>query len=260
MRLIGKSNHPHRPKEPDPGNAGGGNVDRTKNKLPSKKGSFLFGEILMKALILVNGKLNNIDVLKRRIQTSAFDIIIGTDGGARYANILNVDLDVIIGDMDSLSDLEQEAFKNVKIVSYPGEKDEIDLELALLYAIKQRANIIVLVGAMGGRMDMAIANILLIAHSKFHSCRIEVWHGEQTGWIIKPPGENIPGNYGDTLSLIPINGRASGISTTGLKFPLDSEELTFAPARGISNVMEKQSVHIKLNDGLLLVVHTPGRA
>ncbi|MFC2010886.1 thiamine diphosphokinase [Chloroflexota bacterium] len=214
----------------------------------------------MKALILVNGELHNSDILLRRIHADSFDLVLGADGGAHYATILNITLDAIIGDMDSLSGAEREVFKNVKFVSYPGEKDETDLELAILFAEEQGADYIVIVGAMGGRMDMTIANILLIANASLSSCRIEVWHGEQTGWVIKPPGENISGHPGDTVSLIPFGGDASGITTMGLKYSLKDDDLTFGSTRGISNLLENPSVHIGLSQGLILAVHTPGRS
>ena len=214
----------------------------------------------MKALILVNGELYKPDVLRSRIRAQAFDLVLGVDGGASYAHTLNVTLDAIIGDMDSFSDLEQQGIDNTEFVSYPAEKDETDLELALLYAKEQRANQIVMVGVMGGRMDMTIANILLITHASLSSCRIEVWHGEQTGWVIKPPGEDISGYLGDTVSLMPLGGDASGITTKGLKYSLDDEELTFGSARGISNLLEEPTAHIKLSAGFLLAIHTPGRS
>ncbi|MFC1917428.1 thiamine diphosphokinase [Chloroflexota bacterium] len=214
----------------------------------------------MKALILVNGELYRPDVLRSRIRAEVFDLVLGVDGGARHADTLNVTLNAIIGDLDSLSALGQQGISNTKFVSYPVEKDETDLELALLYAEEQGANQIVMVGAMGGRMEMTIANILLLTHASLRSCRIDVWHGEQMGWVIKPPGEDISGHPGDTVSLIPLGGDASGITTKGLKYSLKDEDLTFGSTRGISNQMEKPSAHIKLTAGLLLAIHTPSRA
>ncbi|MDP7525844.1 MAG: thiamine diphosphokinase [Dehalococcoidales bacterium] len=214
----------------------------------------------MKALVLVNGELHQPDVLRQRIRADVFGLVLGADGGAHHAVTLNVTLDAVIGDLDSLSDLTQRALATARFVSYPPEKDETDLELALTYAQAQGADRIVLVGAMGGRMDMTIANILLLAGANLASSRIEVWQGEQTGWVISPPGEDVTGHPGDTLSLIPLGGHASGITTKGLEYALRNEELSFAPARGISNLMETPSVHIKLSKGLLLTIHTPGQA
>lgn len=213
----------------------------------------------MRALILANGELYKPDVLRSRIRAGTFDLVLGADAGARYAHTLNVTLDVIIGDMDSLSDIERQGVGNAEFVSYPSEKDETDLELALLYIEEKGINHIVIVGAMGGRMDMTIANILLLTNTSVSSCRIEVWHGEQTLWVIRPPGEDIYGHPGDMVSLIPLGGDASGITTEGLKYPLKNEYISFGRTRGISNLLEEPPARINLSDGLLLAVHITGQ-
>ncbi|MFC1899182.1 thiamine diphosphokinase [Chloroflexota bacterium] len=211
----------------------------------------------MKALILINGELYKPDILRRRIITEVFDLVIGVDGGARYSDTLNVTLDAVIGDLDSLSNLEQQSMNSSKVISYPEEKDEIDLELALLYAREQGADQIVMVGVMGGRMDMTIANIMLMTHTGLSSCSIEIWHGQETGWGVKPPGKNITGDPGDTISLIPLGGDVSSIITRGLKYPLKGEKLSFGQVRGVSNVMDKTYAYIEFSKGFLLVTHSP---
>jgi thiamine pyrophosphokinase len=213
----------------------------------------------MKALLLVNGELYKPDVLQRRIHDEAFDLAVGADGGARHARTLNVALDAVIGDLDSLPDLERRDIGNAEFVSYPAEKDESDLELGVLYARERGADHIVIVGALGGRMETAIANVLLMAHASLTSCRIEVWHGEQTGWVIRPPGGSISGRPGDTVSLIPISGDAVGITTKAMKYRLRNEGLHFGSSRGMSNVIKGASADVKLSKGLLLAVHTAGK-
>jgi thiamine pyrophosphokinase len=213
---------------------------------------------MMKALVLVNGELYKPDVLRSRVREQVFDLVVGVDGGSRFASVLGVNLSAIIGDMDSLTGLDNLDTRNIEIVSYPPEKNETDFELALSYAKKRGANDIVVVGAMGGRMEMTIANILMMTDASLGPCKIEVWHGEQTGWVIKPPGAYIKGSPGDTISLVPLSGSASGITTEGLKYPLNDEELTVGLARGVSNLMQTSPAYVKLSDGLLLVVHTPG--
>ncbi|UCC17956.1 MAG: thiamine diphosphokinase [Dehalococcoidales bacterium] len=211
----------------------------------------------MNALVLANGNLDEIEILQERIRNEEFDLVIGVDGGSRYAPELNVSVDVIIGDMDSISPDGHQRNNDARFISYPEEKDETDLELALLYAREQGVDKIVVVGAMGGRMDMTISNIQLVAYASSDSCGIEVWHGNQTGWVILPPGEDIPGNSGDTVSLIPLGGNARGIITTGMKYPLNNENLTMQ-TRGVSNQIDISPAHVAFSDGLLLVVHTPG--
>jgi thiamine pyrophosphokinase len=210
----------------------------------------------VRALILANGELHQPDVLRRRIHAEAFDLVLAADGGARYGANLNIVPDTVIGDFDSFSDSERQNLAHAEFISYPAEKDETDLELALLYAAKQGAGQIVLVGALGGRMDMSLANILLLAHAGLAACRIEVWHGAQTGWLIRPPGEAVAGRPGDTLSLMPLAGTATGVTISGFKYPLRDDTLTPGLTWGLSNVMEKPSAHVALLEGLLLAVHT----
>jgi thiamine pyrophosphokinase len=124
----------------------------------------LYGEIPVNILVLANGELNEIETLRERIQKEEFGLVIGVDGGSRYASELKVTTDVIIGDMDSLSSDEQLRNQNARFISYPEEKDETDLEIALLYAKEHGADKIVIVGAMGGRMDMTISNMHLLAY------------------------------------------------------------------------------------------------
>ena len=210
----------------------------------------------MQALILGNSELYKPDVLLDRIRNDDFQLVIGVDAGARHASTLKVSPDVVVGDMDSLPKSERLDDKNIAFVSYPKEKNETDLELALLYAIGHGATKTVMVGVTGGRMEMTIANVLMMAHSSFYPCRIEVWHGDQTGWIITPPGADIQGNPGDTISLVSLNGDVTNISTRGLEYQLSNETLIFGLTRGISNILSESPAHVEFSKGLLLAVRT----
>ena len=70
----------------------------------------------------------------------------------------------------------------------------------------------------------------------------------------------IDGASGDTVSLIPLSSEAEGITTRGLRYPLADETLRLGPARGISNVLLSDEATVKFAGGLLLLVHTSGRA
>jgi thiamine pyrophosphokinase len=45
------------------------------------------------------------------------------------------------------------------------------------------------------------------------------------------------------------------VTTTGLAFALDDEDLTFGPARGVSNRMEDETATVRLRKGLLWCFH-----
>lgn len=214
------------------------------------------------ALVISNGDLDNPHHIRARLQSLQVTLVIAVDGGSRYASELGLKPDLVLGDLDSIDpDTRRKyTYTGITFHSAPAEKDETDLELALLYAAEQGIDNIVILGAIGGRVDMTIANIMLLGHPGLSGVRVEIWHGKQTAWLIHPPGGEITGQPGDTLSLIPLGGCARGISTHHLAYPLHAEDLVEGPARGISNVLLETTARIDLQQGKLLVVHTPGTA
>jgi thiamine pyrophosphokinase len=213
-------------------------------------------------IILANGQLSEPDILCQRLADLGTGPVFAADGGSIYAAALGLTLDAVIGDMDSIPDSLRRTLEaqGTAFHQSPSHKDETDLELALLYAIDQGAESIVILGALGGRLDMSIANIMLLTHPRLAGTPIELWAGDQTAWLICPPGQDLTGNPGDTLSLIPLGGDAQGVSTHRLAYPLVDETLVFGPARGVSNIFEAHTARVDLREGLLLAVHTPGKA
>jgi thiamine pyrophosphokinase len=214
------------------------------------------------AVVLVNGLIDEVEALRARLDDLPGAPVIAADAGARHAEALGLRLDVVVGDLDSLGAdaLARLRAAGVAVEQAPIHKDETDFELALLYAVREGAERIVVVGALGGRLDMALANILLLVHPALASVRVELWNGRQTAWVIRPPGDEVAGEPGDTLSLIPLGDAAVGVTTHRLAYPLNDETLPIGPARGVSNVFEADSARVDLRAGLLLAVHTPGHA
>jgi thiamine pyrophosphokinase len=167
-----------------------------------------------------------------------------------------------VGDLDSLlpETLAHFTRAGTLIERHPVHKDETDLELALLGAVRQGAECILLAGALGGRLDMTLSSVLLLTHPLLRQVRVELWEAQRTTWLLRPPGEGIQGQPGDTLSLLPLAGDATGLQTEGLAYPLRDETLFFGQTRGLSNVFAAPLARIQLSGGLLLAVHTLGSA
>ncbi len=91
----------------------------------------------MNVIIFANGQLDELTWLDPILSQSS--AIIAADGGARHVLRLNLFPDIVIGDMDSLGQDVQMLLKaaGVPMMIHPPEKDETDLELALLYAAEQ---------------------------------------------------------------------------------------------------------------------------
>ena len=214
--------------------------------------------MVRRALILTNGELLDGPALKARIEAWSPDQIIAADGGSRHASTLGLRIDLVVGDLDSIEDTQRETLQvqGTQFEQFKAEKDETDLELALQHAVDQGADEIAVVGIVGDRLDMVLANIHLLTLDALSPIRTEIWLGRQTAWLIRPPGDEFEGSPGDTLSLIPLKGDVIGVTTTGLAYPLQGETLFFGPTRGVSNVMKQDVCRVDLEAGILLAVQT----
>ena len=215
-----------------------------------------------RAVIFANGAVDQPDVIAGRLEGWAGALAVAADRGSRHARARGLRLDAIVGDMDSI-EADERAWAEQAGTAFeisPAEKDETDLELALLYAVRHGARQIACIGALGARLDMTVANLFLLTHPALEGSRVEFWNGPQTAWLIRPPGGVVTGQLGDTLSLIPLTGPADGVTTHALKYPLRGEPLFPGMARGVSNVLLLPEARVELAGGVLLAVHTPGRA
>lgn len=207
----------------------------------------------MRAIIFANGELANSQEARSLLQPDT--LVIAADGGTHHVLATGVTPDIIIGDLDSLSPgtLARMKAAGVQIARFSPRKNETDLELALLHAAREGATEIVILAALGGRLDQTLANVLLLALPELKGIDVRIVEGTQEAFLIQ--GEaTIDGSPGDTVSLIPLGGNAEGMTTDGLEWPLDEEVLRFGPARGVSNVLTAPQAHVRVRRGVLLCV------
>jgi len=216
----------------------------------------------MRALIFANGEPNDGPMVQRVLADGQQAIVIAADGGARVARYFGRKVDVVIGDMDSLptSQLTSLEATGTTVYRYPPEKNETDLELALQWAAEQDIRWIRIIGGIGGRFDQMLANVYLMALPELAERDVMLAAGKQLIRLLNPGEHTIKGNIGDTISLIPISHAVTGIQTRNLRYPLRHETLDFGPARGVSNIIQDIDAAVYFETGLLLLIHTVGRA
>ncbi len=214
------------------------------------------------ALIFANGEAGDGPMVSQALAHADNALIIAADGGARIAHFFGFSVQYVIGDMDSLSDAELAALRaeGAQIQQYPEEKDETDLELALMFAAQQGAGWIRILGAAGNRIDQTLGNIYLLGLPQLADLDVRIVAVNQQTWLLRTGENRIQGAVGDTLSLIPLSDTVHGVRTEHLYYPLEDETLTFGPARGMSNVLQADEVCVWVGEGRLLAVHTTGRA
>jgi thiamine pyrophosphokinase len=193
-----------------------------------------------------------------RVHLRPTDRIFCADGGTRRALDLDLTPERIIGDFDSLPAelLGRMEATGVRLYHYPADKAKTDLELALELAIAEKPDEIMLVAALGGRLDQMLANILLLTRPEYASAQLSLVDGLQWATLLRGPGTlALNGQPGDTLSLIPLTPTVRQVNLTGVVWPLTEATLTFGSTLTISNAMRDRQARITIGVGSVLVIH-----
>ena len=209
---------------------------------------------MSRVLIFANGDLPDPDKARALIRTD--DFILCADGGTRHALALGLTPHLVIGDMDSATSDEIKQLKkvDVPIELFPRDKNEIDLELAIQRALEKHPDTILIVAALGGRLDQTLGNITLLSDAQLADVDIRLDDGLEEVFFCRTRSE-VRGRSGDLVSLIPWHGKVEGVQTKNLKWSLHDEILYPEKTRGISNEMTADIASIEIKSGLLLVVH-----
>jgi thiamine pyrophosphokinase len=218
---------------------------------PSRRREFFY----LKTIIFANGMVEKPELLNKILNVG--DFLIAADGGLRHIRALGLSPDLVIGDLDSMieKDLKWLFENSIETRKFPKKKDQTDLELALLAAVDRCSDSIVVVGALGGRIDQTLTNIFLLLMPELQGVDVCLDDGHEELFLIQNHVE-VVGRKGDTVSLVPLLTTAEGVKTVGLRYPLRNEFLFPERSRGVSNEMEADKAEISLKRGLLLCVHT----
>jgi thiamine pyrophosphokinase len=183
--------------------------------------------------------------------------VIAADGGAELARHLGLEVDLVVGDLDSVSATTLAEVAQVE--GHAMEKDATDLELALTAALRLEPERILLLGSAGGRLDHLFGSLLILAAEAYAEVQVDAQIGSAAVHVVR--GERtVRGEPGDLISLFAVHGPAIGVVTHGLVYPLRAETLEPGSSRGISNVFAVPEVRIGLERGVVLAVRPSGSA
>ena len=167
------------------------------------------------------------------------DVVIAADAGALLAAPLGLSLDLIVGDGDSLGEEALAAFieQGVAVERAPIDKDSSDTELALVAAAVSGATDLVVVGAFGGRLDHALANIWILAHPRLAGRTVALLDDRTRVRLLTAPAAGSPtrtavalaGRAGDLVTLLPLDGPATGVTTRRRSTPIRTPPPTGSP-------------------------------
>jgi len=200
-----------------------------------------------RALVIANGEPPKKQLLQSLARESG--VVICADGGANTALKFGLLPDAIVGDLDSIH--AEALVKFRKVPTYEDRDDEsTDLEKAIAWALKQKYDHIVVVGASGRRIDHSVGNLGVLP--KFYPDAVIRFIDDLGELVYVGRGITFDAKRSDVISLIPLS-RCEGITTQGLKYALDDEALELGVREGTSNVVVNTPVTIKVQKGHLLL-------
>jgi len=184
------------------------------------------------------------------------DLLICADGGAEVVAQAGLTPALLVGDMDSISATTQAHFTahGVQVIEHPREKDQTDMELALNLALHYAPKRITITGALGGRLDHTLGNIMILALPALQEIDVRIVDAGAEALAIWSQ-RSLRGRIGDYVSLLPLTPLVEGIHTAGLLYALHGEALTQGYTRGVSNELIAEEATIRIESGCLLLIH-----
>jgi len=216
---------------------------------------------IKKAVIVANGPIEHPEkiyrILTSRSFTNSDTMVISADGGVFNTLELGLIPDIIIGDMDSIDkDIKKKKIKELsktKYISTSHDKDESDTHLAVDHAAGMGIKNIIITGALGGRVDHAFANMMLLASPGLNGIDAKILTDDSEIFVINKSC-TVDGEPGKLISIFSLTPYTYFINTKGLKYGLRNERLDFSPVRGLSNVFTAAEAEIDIKEGQLLII------
>ena len=219
----------------------------------------------MRYIVVTGGPLTDeaAKIIKELSDSAEDKVIIACDGGCDILAHHGIVPDIVVGDMDSISEdaLKFIESNNIFTEKYPVEKDQTDSEIALE---KTEGPDVFLITPFGGRTDHLLANIQLVLGLRQKGRKVTVTDGLTYCYPLY--GEDsieIDISRFDkplSVSLIPWNFSepVKGVTTEGLYYPLKDKDLTAGTTFSFSNhpTEKNGSISISIRAGLLLVTLT----
>lgn len=205
---------------------------------------------MKKCIIIANGDLPKRNVVKYFV-SKKYDTIICADGGANSAKKIGITPNYIIGDFDSIENSTLEYFRNKSSIIQIKRQNDTDVEKSLKFAIKNKFDEVILLGATGDRLDHTICNLGIVLKF-FDKINIKIVH--QRSFLI-PLTNNVELNtiIGETISLYAFD-KNTLITSYGLKYKLKKTTLPFGKKESTSNVAIRNKIKLKIENGIIFLI------
>ncbi len=206
----------------------------------------------MSKCVIVGGvKINNTDQIKKYIDET--DFVIACDSGIESCKDIGVTPNLIVGDFDS----HKKPNTDIEIITLPTAKDDTDTMFAAKEAVKRGFSEVVLLGAVGDRIDHTLANVYILSYLQDEGVKGMIVDDFSEMLIISENGQNISrisDNY-KFFSLLCLEGKVEGVTIKNAKFPLENGIITPNHQYATSNeVLPGEVAEVSIEKGSVLLV------
>lgn len=179
------------------------------------------------------------------------DFVIACDAGYIHARRADITPDLIVGDFDSYDGSIEGGIEVIRTIP---EKDDTDTMMALKEAMRRGYSRIMLLGALGGRIDHTLANISLVAFAAERGADLQIIDGHHQIFAIRNTRKRVPRSIWRNLSVFAFDTECTGVTIRGVKYPLENAVLRNSFALGVSNEFANVSAEISVASGTLIIV------
>ena len=136
------------------------------------------------------------------------------------------------------------------------EKDDSDTQSAVDLALEMGAREILLLGALGSRVDHVLANLGLLSLGKERGAHISILDANNHIRLIESGTELIKTEqFGRFVSFFPVGGDVPGLVLEGFKYPLHGHYLTVSDSGlTVSNEIIAEKARVTFDKGSLLMI------
>lgn len=177
------------------------------------------------------------------------DFILAADGGYRHCLDLGLTPHLLLGDLDSLNQRPD----GIETHTFPVDKDDTDTMLAIKTGLELGYRAFHLYGGAGGRMDHTLANLQALAFLAKQGGRGYLYDHAFVFTALCNDSLTLPAQGDGIFSVFALGGKASGVTITGGRYPLENGTLSPDFPLGVSNHFLGNPVKIKVEDGCLTV-------
>lgn len=180
----------------------------------------------------------------------ADDFVIAADAGFQVLEQHGINMDLVIGDFDSLSFVP----KHPEVIPLKKEKDDTDMRAAVLEGLKAGYETFHIYGGTGGRIEHTIANMQLLAELSSGGKRGFLFGRDYIITALTNGTFVFPDHISGYVSVFAHSDRAEGVWLEGLKYELQDAVLTNSYPLGVSNELIGKEASISVKNGTLLIV------